>query len=109
MMAPTMKEVTAQQGASEAQPVAGGGLSFPPITNQGSGQRVRFSSAFHVEQALSGVAIDALGRQVEKVKTYVFPVPKAVIIFRLQERHEKEQNCEENKFSHYQRPQILNC
>ena len=103
-----MEEVTAQQGASEAQPVAGSTLSFPPMTNQWSGQRVRFSSAFHVEQALSGIGIDALGCEVEKVKTYVFSVPKAVILFRLQERHAKEQNYEENKFFCYHRPQISN-
>ena len=103
-----MEEVTAHQGASEAQPVAGCGLPPPTMMNQGSGQRVRFSPPIDVEQSLRGVGIDALGCQVEKVKTYVFPVPKAVIIFRLQDRHGKEQNCEENKFFYYHPPQTLN-
>ncbi len=107
MMAPTMKEVTAQQCASESQSVAGGSLPFPTMTNQRSGQRVRFPSAFYVEQALSGIGIDALGRQVDGVKAYVFPVPKAVFFFCLQERHREEENYDENEVFHYPQTQTL--
>ena len=85
-----MQEVAAQQGAAETQSVAGGSLPFPTLMDQWPGQRVQFPPTSHVEQALSGVGIKALGSQIDEVKPDVFPVLKAVFLFRLQERHGRE-------------------